>query len=214
MQIQQTPLNLKLSNLSWLQKQGFHRNIPGLWKAASLECPTHHWSSCTWNRTGTAKWHSLDGMGEHDQAGSTKASPPTPCPKQKHEMLCCPIEVNHLKDISTYWRTSHHPQAPTTDLSQAPTHLSKSVKRLTRNVCCLSSLYPSAFFTASTAWAGEAYSRKMYLSEKASSLHTCTFKTYYTLRPFYMNWDPSCPAASPRRVTLKTRVQHADQVVS
>ena len=31
------------------------------------------------------------------------------------------------------------------------THLSKSVKRLTLKVCCLSSLYPSAFFTASTA---------------------------------------------------------------
>lgn len=33
----------------------------------------------------------------------------------------------------------------------APTHLSKSVKRLTLNVCCLSSLYPSPFFTASRA---------------------------------------------------------------
>lgn len=43
------------------------------------------------------------------------------------------------------------------------TYLSKSVKRLTLNVCCLSSLYPSAFLTASRAWVGAAYSRKMYL---------------------------------------------------
>lgn len=50
------------------------------------------------------------------------------------------------------------------------THLSKSVKRLTLNVCCLSSLYPSAFFTASKAWAGAAYSRKMYLNRERAPL--------------------------------------------
>lgn len=122
-------------------------------------------------------------------------------------------EVNHLKDISTHQRASQHPQAPTTDLSQTPTHLSKSVKRLTRNVCCLSSLYPSAFFTASTAWAGEAYSRKMYLSEKASSLHTCTLR-------LIIHWDLSTwtevlAVLQPPQggVTLKTRV-HAEQIVS
>lgn len=38
-----------------------------------------------------------------------------------------------------------------TDIHDSCTHLSKSVKRLTLKVCCLSSLYPSAFFTASTA---------------------------------------------------------------
>lgn len=42
-------------------------------------------------------------------------------------------------------------------------YLTKSVSRLTRNVCWLSSLYSFTFFTASTAWTEEAYSRRCTL---------------------------------------------------
>lgn len=42
-------------------------------------------------------------------------------------------------------------------------YLTKSVSRLTRNVCWLSSLYSFTFFTASTAWTKEAYSRRCTL---------------------------------------------------
>lgn len=103
-------------------KAGVSQNIPGLWKAASLECPTHHWSSCTWNRTGTAKWHSLDGMGGGGTwPGSTVASPPTPCPKHKHEMLCLP---NRKKSITL--KTS----APTEELPNTHRHQPQIYLRL------------------------------------------------------------------------------------